>query len=115
MPKSAACSVCARPIDVHQIVRSKPEAIGPAALIFRDVVLQDVKQYRRQHPAFKADPLACLREALAQAKVNGTLRAQYEQKVLPLVYGSARTPYDAAFVEFERAASHLLGALAGAS
>jgi hypothetical protein len=98
--------------DVHQIVRSKPEAIESAALIFRDAVQHDANHYRRQHPAFKADPLGCLREALAQAKVNGTLRAQYEQKVLPLVYGSARTPYDAAFDEFERAANHLLGTLA---
>lgn len=97
--------------DVHQIVRAQPQELAAAVQVFPAIAMLDVEEYRGQFPPFDADPIIVLRSTLEQARTNGVLREQYEQKVLPLIYDREPTAFDIAFAEFESVANQLLATL----
>jgi hypothetical protein len=97
--------------DVHRISAAQPHTIEAAANVFAAVVKQDAADYQGQHPDFDSDPLGVLRSALDRARTHQPLRAQYEEKVLPLIYDQQRPPYDVAFAGFESTALRLLDTL----
>ena len=51
-----------------------------------------------------------MEEALVRASVDQQTQAEYEQNLLPLVYGSFKPRFDDAFASFDKVAHTLLGA-----
>jgi hypothetical protein len=54
--------------------------------------------------------LGVLASALAQVGADKQSRTEYEQNLLPLVYGSAKPHFDEAFASFEKVAGTFLNA-----
>lgn len=54
------------------------------------------------------DPFGILSRALDQAKTDSQTPDEYEQNLLPLVYGNFKPDFDEAFATFERVARALL-------
>jgi predicted nucleotidyltransferase component of viral defense system len=96
--------------DVHCVVARRPELVAVSATAFAALVQGDVAAFAEQQPDFAADPLGVLASALAQVGADAQSRTEYEQNLLPLVYGSFRPHFDEAFASFERVARSLLNA-----
>ncbi len=97
--------------DVYRIGCEQPQEIDAATQVFPAIVTGDAEEYRGQFPSFYADPIGALRSTLEQARTNGILRKQYDQKVLPLIYGGERTAFETAFTAFEGMANQLIATL----
>jgi len=96
--------------DVHCIFARNPGLVAVSAPAFAALVQGDVAEFGQQQPDFAADPLGVLERALAQVSVDKQSRVEYEQNLLPLVYGSFKPRFDKAFVSFNKIARTLIGA-----
>ncbi len=94
--------------DVHCVLMNRPEAQGGSALAFAELVRREVRDYGRVHPDFALDPLGVLDRALSQVGEDGQCRTEYEQNLLPLVYGNLKPGYDQAFESFSTVSRMLL-------
>ena len=70
----------------------------------------DTVELGKQHPDFVADPYGVLRSALGRSKSDGQTRDEYEQNLLPLIYGDFKPHFDEALASFELVAESLLAA-----
>lgn len=96
--------------DVHCIFVRNPELVDVSAPAFAALVQGDVTEFGKQHPDFAADPLGVLQRTLALVGVDEQSRSEYEQNLLPLVYGSFKPHFDEAFASFEKVARTFLNA-----
>ena len=96
--------------DVHCIFTRNPALMAASGLAFAALVQGDVAEFGQQQPNFAADPLGVMKKALLQASVDQQTQAEYEQNLLPLVYGSFKPRFDDAFASFDKVAHTLLGA-----
>lgn len=94
--------------DVWRIATSCPEAIAPAAGVFAASVAKDVAQFGRQHPEFGEDPFGVLRITLEVAATHEGLKANFEERLMPLLYAHERPDYDTCFAAFAEVAHYLL-------
>lgn len=94
--------------DVWRIATGHPEAIAPAAGVFASSVGKDVAEFGRQHPEFGADPFGVLRQTLEVAATHEGLKANFEQRLIPLLYAHERPDYETCFAAFAGVARHLL-------
>ncbi|WP_419735673.1 nucleotidyl transferase AbiEii/AbiGii toxin family protein [Pseudomonas sp. COR18] len=94
--------------DVWRIATSYPEALEPATRVFASSVAKDVREFGRQHPEFEADPFGVLQQTLKIAATHEGLKANFEQRLLPLLYAHERPDYDTCFAAFADVARHLL-------
>lgn len=94
--------------DVWRIVTSHPEAVAAAAGVFATSVGKDVADYGRQHPAFGEDPFGVLQQTLEIAATHEGLKANFEQRLMPLLYAHERPDYETCFVAFADVARQLL-------
>jgi hypothetical protein len=83
--------------------------VAVSAPAFAALVQGDVAEFGQQQPDFAADPLGVLERALAQVSVDKQSRVEYEQNLLPLVYGSFKPHFDEAFASFNKVARTFLG------
>jgi len=95
--------------DVHCIFTRNPELVDISAPAFAALVQGDVSEFGRQHADFAKDPLGVLGEALVRVATDEQSRGEYEQNLLPLVYGNFRPDFDQAFTSFQRVSHSLLG------
>nr|WP_315185764.1 nucleotidyl transferase AbiEii/AbiGii toxin family protein [uncultured Albidiferax sp.] len=93
--------------DVHCIFTRNPELVAVSAQAFAALVQGDVAEFGKQQPDFASDPLDVLQSALAQVGMDEQSRAEYEQNLLPLVYGSFKPHFDEAFASFDKVARTL--------
>ncbi|UDU83192.1 nucleotidyl transferase AbiEii/AbiGii toxin family protein [Pseudomonas sp. HN2-3] len=98
--------------DVWRIATSHPEAIEPAAGVFASSVAKDVAEFGRQHPEFGADPFGVLRQTLEVAATHDGLKANFEQRLMPLLYAHERPDYETCFAAFADVARQLLDRVA---
>ncbi|MDP9896309.1 putative nucleotidyltransferase component of viral defense system [Variovorax boronicumulans] len=98
--------------DVHCIFSRAPELMNISAPAFSQLLRGDVAEFGRQHPDFAKDPLGVLESALGQVGADEQSRTEYEQNLLPLVYGSFKPPFEEAFASFEKVARAFLDAAA---
>ncbi|WP_339070889.1 nucleotidyl transferase AbiEii/AbiGii toxin family protein [Pseudomonas idahonensis] len=98
--------------DVWRIATGYPEAIEPAAGVFASSVAKDVEEFGRQHPEFGADPFGVLRQTLEVAATHEGLKANFEQRLMPLLYAHERPDYETCFAAFADVARHLLDRVA---
>lgn len=96
--------------DVHCIVTRSPELAEISSPAFATLVRGDVAEFGRQHGEFADDPLGMLKRALALSGADEQSRAEYEQNLLPLVYGNVKPHFDEAFASFEKVASTFIKA-----
>ena len=96
--------------DVHCIFVHNPGLMDISAPAFAALVQGDVKEFGKQHPDFAGDPLGVLERTLDQVGADKQSRDEYEQNLLPLVYGAFKPHFDEAFASFEKVARSFLGA-----
>lgn len=96
---------------VHDVARMAEHAgasLAAAREVFPHLVRMDQAEFKGQNPAFDADPVGVLKRTLAEAKHNISLRQQYQQHLLPLVYDSHPPSFEQAFAAFESVAQDCL-------
>jgi predicted nucleotidyltransferase component of viral defense system len=96
--------------DVYCIVTSLPAAPLNAQLHFKALVALDADMFT-QHAAFVENPRKCLLAALKAIEVNEQIAREYQTKLMPLIYGTNKPNFPAAFQVFERCTQQLLSTL----
>ncbi|MFS0827397.1 nucleotidyl transferase AbiEii/AbiGii toxin family protein [Pseudomonas phoenicis] len=94
--------------DVWRIAESQPDAIEPACQIFAALVQKDVEEFNKQHPEFDQDPYAVLRRSLASAANHEGLKANFEQRLKPLLYTADKPDFQSCYSAFAAVAERLL-------
>lgn len=94
--------------DVWRIAENQPDAIEPACQIFAALVQKDVEEFNRQHPEFDQDPYAVLRRSLASAANHEGLKANFEQRLKPLLYTADKPDFQRCYSAFATVAERLL-------
>lgn len=97
--------------DAHCIVSQQPEAIHHAMLAFPALTALDALEFGYQDAAFQKDPKATLVDALHRLDNDQQSRDEYQQVLLPLIYGKARFSYDDALSSFNATAHQLISTL----
>lgn len=97
--------------DVHCIVSLHPELLELSASAFSSLVEGDRAELGKQHPDYMDDPKGVLENALAQMRSDVQTQSEYDNNLLPLIYGDFRPTFDDSFASFERAAKTLLGTI----
>lgn len=97
--------------DVHCIVSQKPEAIHNAMAAFPALTALDASEFGYQDADFQGAPKATLVDALHRLDNDQQSRDEYQQVLLPLIYGKARFSYDEAMGSFNATAYQLINAL----
>jgi predicted nucleotidyltransferase component of viral defense system len=98
--------------DVHCIVANKPEVLADSVAAFSVLTETDVEEFGHQDPAFASNPKSVLNTALNQVKIDPQSRKEYQDVLLPLVYGQGKYSFDEAWSSFEDIASRLIASLA---
>jgi hypothetical protein len=96
--------------DTYCMVGSNTAFVDRAAAHFRDCVENDRGEFRH-HTAFVEDPKQSMAAALALAETEERTKREYEQVLLPLVYGTTRPTFGEAFAVFKSTALRLLATL----
>ncbi|VXD04363.1 Nucleotidyl transferase AbiEii toxin, Type IV TA system [Pseudomonas sp. 8Z] len=94
--------------DVWRIAQSQPDAIESACQIFAALVQKDVEEFGRQHPEFAQAPYAVLRRSLASAANHEGLKANFEQRLRPLLYTADKPDFQSCYSAFATIAEQLL-------
>lgn len=96
--------------DVYCIMQLVPDAVEKARAHFPELVAFDVQEFN-QHPAFCDNPKACMLAALSVAGSEAQTRLEYQNRLLPLVYGMTKPPFAEAFQAFRASSMTLLATL----
>lgn len=96
--------------DTYCIVGSNAAFVDRAAAHFKDCVEYDRGEFHH-HAAFVDDPKQSMTAARATAETEAQTKREYEQVLLPLVYGAMRPTFGEAFAVFKSTASKLLATL----
>lgn len=94
--------------DVWRIAGSQPDAIGPACEIFAAVVQKDAEEFKGQHPEFDQVPYEVLRRSLAFAGTHDGLKADFDNRLKPLLYTAEKPDFETCYVAFASVAEQLL-------
>jgi predicted nucleotidyltransferase component of viral defense system len=97
--------------DVHCILNQRPEAISDAMTAFSSLTTLDASEFGYQDATFQKDPKATLTAALHQLKNDEQSHDEYQNVLLPLIYGKGRFSYAEALGSFESAAQQLVKSL----
>lgn len=96
--------------DTCCMVQSNPALTERAALHFRDLVNFDREEFG-SHEAFTQDPKQCMTAALTVAETEAQTHREYQDVLMPLIYGTFRPTFEEAFGAFRTTASTLLATL----
>jgi predicted nucleotidyltransferase component of viral defense system len=96
--------------DTYCIVGSRAAFVDRAAAHFKGYVEYDRGEFHH-HTAFVEDPKQSMATALAAAETEEQTKREYEQVLLPLVYGAMRPTFGEAFAVFKSTALKLLATL----
>lgn len=97
--------------DVHCIISKKPEAKDASISAFATLTAGDVQEFGYQDTAFASHPRAVLKSALDQIADDAQSREEYNQVLLPLVYGEEKFSFDEACGSFIEIAKRLVNSL----
>ncbi|CBJ39702.1 conserved hypothethical protein (plasmid) [Ralstonia solanacearum CMR15] len=96
--------------DTYCIVRADPTAVEKAKTHFHKLVTYDTEEFKR-HENFVKDPKACLLNALTVCENEAQTLKEYQNRLMPLVYGNVQPEFQVAFAVFKACALELLGTL----
>jgi predicted nucleotidyltransferase component of viral defense system len=94
--------------DVYCITSADPTIVEKSKICFPDIMQNDAETYRSQQEDFGVNPTAILLKTLAEAEKNTSLAKDYEDKLLPLIFGDVKPSFEDAFANFKVVASTLL-------
>ncbi|PHN62524.1 MULTISPECIES: nucleotidyl transferase AbiEii/AbiGii toxin family protein [Pseudomonas syringae group] len=94
--------------DVWRIAESQPEAIEVACQIFAALVKKDVEEFKGQHREFDEAPYKVLRRSLSTASDNAGLKANFDQRLRPLLYAENKPDFQHCYCVFAAIAERLL-------
>lgn len=97
--------------DVHCIASKRPEALSDAVAAFAALTAGDVDEFGYQDAAFAADPQRILGAALHQVGSDAQSHHEYDNVLLPLVYGKGKFTFEESWASFEAIAKRLVNAL----
>ena len=97
--------------DTYCIVQSAPNAATEAGAIFSGMVEDEKLDWGNQFPDFAQDALGVLLKSLASAEQDEQIIKEYQNNLLPLIYGNLKPSFDVAFSDFKRTSKHLLNNL----
>ncbi|MNH35166.1 hypothetical protein D3C79_958270 [compost metagenome] len=69
---------------------------------------KDVAEFGRQHLEFGDDPFGVLRRTLEVAATHDGLKANFQERLIPLLYAQEKPDYDTCFAAFAKVAHCLL-------
>lgn len=96
--------------DVWRIHTLRPATLAAAIPIFDRLVGMDVNTYGAQNSAFAEQPYQTLQEALQRAGSDPGLQQDFQERLLPLLYGDYKPSYQECFAVFQKVADQLLAA-----
>ncbi|MDZ7858874.1 nucleotidyl transferase AbiEii/AbiGii toxin family protein [Sphaerotilus sp.] len=108
MPQAWDTALVRHVYDVHCIVSQAPGVVEDGVSAFAELMRGDIDEFGYQHPAFAADPRAVLRQALDTVRADTQTRKEYDEVLLPLVYGRAKHRFDEAWASFDCVARRML-------
>ncbi|MBX8605441.1 nucleotidyl transferase AbiEii/AbiGii toxin family protein [Pseudomonas cichorii] len=94
--------------DVWRIADCHPEAIEPACEIFAATVQKDAEEFQGQHPEFDQTPYVVLRRSLAFAATDDALKANFENRLKPLLYTTDKPDFATCYAAFSAVAEQFL-------
>jgi predicted nucleotidyltransferase component of viral defense system len=94
--------------DVYCLVQNDAGIVDRAALTITALIQIDINEFGRQYPALAASPNETLLQSLSVAKDDNAIKQQYEEKLLPLIFGTNKPNFGTAFAVFRAAAEQLL-------
>ncbi|MBX8515865.1 nucleotidyl transferase AbiEii/AbiGii toxin family protein [Pseudomonas cichorii] len=94
--------------DVWRIAGSQPEAIEPACEIFAAIVQKDAEEFKGQHPEFDQAPYVVLRRSLAFAATHDGIKANFENRLKPLLYATDKPDFETCYAAFATVAERFL-------
>jgi hypothetical protein len=94
--------------DVWRIVNIQPEVIEHARKIFTAIVQKDAEEFKGQHPGFDRAPYEVLRRSLASASIDEGLKADFENRLKPLLYTVEKPDFETCYTAFSTVAAQLL-------
>ncbi len=97
--------------DVHCIHVRRPKTLAESLEGFAALVAVDQQEFGKQFPEFARTARPVLARALAAMRGDAATRSEYEQNLLPLIYGNLLPDYPTAFKSFETVAKALLATL----
>jgi hypothetical protein len=97
--------------DVHCIGQQSFAHIEAALPIFKSLVEGDKAEYGAQFPPFRDDARSLLEQTLIQTRVDPQTRREYEEQLLPLIYGGQKPAFEQAHESFSAAAMRLIETL----
>lgn len=97
--------------DVHCIASRKPELLEDSFAAFAALTAGDVDEFGYQDATFAADPKTILANALLQVARDTQSHREYQEVLLPLVYGEGKFTFVETWATFEAIAKRLINAL----
>jgi predicted nucleotidyltransferase component of viral defense system len=97
--------------DCHCILMANDGVLEKAAVHFKELVATDVIEFGKYLPSFVENPAAVLAEALASAECDTRCSQEYQQFLLPLIFGEMKPSFQVAYQSFRRCAETLLATL----
>lgn len=99
--------------DVHCAYLAGNKIVTSAAIAFPSLVKQDGMEFGKQFPPFGEHPLSVLDRALQESENDEQSQEEYQQNLLPLIYGDLRPSYPQAFSSFKKVADEMLRTIKG--
>jgi predicted nucleotidyltransferase component of viral defense system len=96
--------------DTWRIVSVDSGAADQAAAHFKDLVEFDRIEFPK-HKAFADDPATCMKTALGAIESDAQTISEYDDRLIPLLYGEDKPAFNEAFGVFKDVANRLLGTL----
>lgn len=97
--------------DAHCIVQNDPNSMVEARSIFQGMIEDEKKDWAHQYPEFSKDALAVLLNSLEVAEHDAQVTREYQDNLLPLIYGNVKPSFEVAFRDFKQTSKYLLDSL----
>ena len=94
--------------DVHCITSNKPEVLDDSVAAFVSLTAGDVQEFGYQDAKFAADPKTILANALHQVGTETQSHHEYQNVLVPLIYGKGKFTFEEAWASFESIAKRLV-------
>lgn len=97
--------------DTHCIVQHAPSSAAEARSIFHAMIEDEKMDWANQFPEFAQDAHTVLLNSLEAAEQDTQVKREYQNNLLPLIYGNVKPNFEVAFRDFKQTSQYLLDSL----
>ena len=97
--------------DTHCIVQHALNSAAEARSIFHAMIEDEKTDWANQFPEFAQDAHTVLLNSLEAAEQDTQVKREYQNNLLPLIYGSVKPNFEVAFRDFKQTSQYLLDSL----